>query len=152
MRPINRLSSPLAVLLGAQQLAAAGYPLQHVHEQFCVLSGQQQTALDAVARESSGPDAAVAATWAVCVAFAGLAESLRAFGVAASSIPVPEFCNNPGCGTARGQSEAELVSGRSCVCGRCRAARYCSHDCQRAHWALHKPVCRALAAATAADC
>lgn len=28
------------------------------------------------------------------------------------------------------------------ICGRCRAARYCSRACQEAHWAAHKPDCR----------
>lgn len=26
-------------------------------------------------------------------------------------------------------------------CGECRAARYCSKACQRAHWAKHGPLC-----------
>lgn len=78
-----------------------------------------------------------------------LAERLRAFGAAASSIPVPHFCNNPACGTVHGQSEAKLVSGRSCLCGRCLVARYCSVDCQAVHWKQHKRACKAMAVAAA---
>jgi hypothetical protein len=36
-------------------------------------------------------------------------------------------------------------------CGSCRAARYCSAACQRAHWAEHKATCRPSAAAPAGD-
>jgi hypothetical protein len=31
----------------------------------------------------------------------------------------------------------------SSVCARCQAVRYCSHECQRADWKAHKPVCTA---------
>jgi hypothetical protein len=81
---------------------------------------------------------------------AAAAQQLRAFGEAASAIPVAAFCNNPGCVTVCGQSEAELVSGPKCVCVQCRVARYCSKGCQSLHWAVHKPACKALAAASAA--
>lgn len=27
------------------------------------------------------------------------------------------------------------------LCGRCKLARYCGAECQRAHWAEHKPYC-----------
>jgi hypothetical protein len=28
------------------------------------------------------------------------------------------------------------------ICGKCRNVRYCSVECQRAHWPIHKPVCK----------
>jgi hypothetical protein len=31
----------------------------------------------------------------------------------------------------------------SSVCSRCQAVRYCSRECQRADWKVHKPVCTA---------
>jgi hypothetical protein len=68
---------------------------------------------------------------------------IRAAGVALLSLATPCACNN-----VSGPSELPLVSGRSCVCGGCRVARYCSRDCQRQHWKQHKPVCQALAAAS----
>ena len=31
----------------------------------------------------------------------------------------------------------------SSVCGGCEAVRYCSHECQRTDWKVHKPACTA---------
>ena len=28
------------------------------------------------------------------------------------------------------------------TCRRCKSMRYCSVDCQRAHWRVHKPDCK----------
>ncbi|KAH8045776.1 hypothetical protein JL722_14050 [Aureococcus anophagefferens] len=35
-------------------------------------------------------------------------------------------------------------------CGSCKAARYCSRECQKDHWGLHKDDCAPAAAALAA--
>lgn len=43
-----------------------------------------------------------------------------------------EICSNPSCsepGTRK--------------CGGCRNANYCSQSCQRSHWSVHKPACKA---------
>jgi hypothetical protein len=131
----------LKVLTGAEQLAAAGYVLQLVQEQLVALSAFVG---DKVAAAADRAEEGAGLTHAEVLE---LAELLRAFGAAASSIPVPHFCNNPACDTVRGPSEAKLVSGRSCLCGRCRVARYCSRDCQAAHFKQHKRACKAMAAA-----
>ena len=81
---------------------------------------------------------------------AGLVQQLQETGRMLTSIAVPHFCNNPACANLSGPTEVQLVSGRSCVCAGCTAARYCGRACQRAAWKQHKPVCEALAAAAAA--
>jgi hypothetical protein len=82
---------------------------------------------------------------------AALQEQLHALGEACCLFAVPLFCNNPSCSNGHAPAELGLVSGRSCMCGGCRTAHYCSRLCQKQHWAKHKPVCKALvAAATAA--
>ncbi|WIA11036.1 hypothetical protein OEZ85_011189 [Tetradesmus obliquus] len=53
-------------------------------------------------------------------------------------------CNHTGCANLGRLSEAELVAGRGCVCGRCFAARYCSKECQVAAWPLHRRMCKAI--------
>jgi hypothetical protein len=74
-----------------------------------------------------------------------LSRKLQAAGGALSSLAVKTICNNPGCTYASMQHEWQLVlEGR---CSKCKAAAYCSRDCQAAHWKRHKPVCKAIAAA-----
>ena len=60
-------------------------------------------------------------------------------GGAYNLLPFAFYSRCHGCGR-------EDVSLR--LCGMCRLARYCSSDCQRAHWREHKVVCRVYAAAS----
>jgi hypothetical protein len=57
--------------------------------------------------------------------------------------PLPVVCNNPGCESLAGVSEAAAACKACAVC-RCR---YCSEGCQRADWKRHKPTCKRMAAA-----
>jgi hypothetical protein len=79
-----------------------------------------------------------------------LRQGLQATGLALTALPVEGACNSPSCTNMAGPSDLLTVSGRSCVCGGCRVARYCSRACQRQHWKQHKPVCAALTATAAA--
>lgn len=78
------------------------------------------------------------------------AQSLQAIGAALSALVISCGCNNPSCTTLDGPSELQLARGRGSKCGGCKAARFCSRDCQVKHWPLHKPVCKALGAMVAA--
>ena len=68
------------------------------------------------------------------------AEEKPEFGRGGKPVAAPEVagsrCN--GC-AARGE--------RFKICSACRTVYYCSQDCLKAHWKLHKPVCRAAQAA-----
>jgi hypothetical protein len=77
------------------------------------------------------------------------ATAWRSLGVSLTSLAFPYACNNPTCSNLSGPQELQLVNGRSCMCGGCRVAHYCSRACQVQHWKAHKPVCRAIAAARA---
>jgi hypothetical protein len=125
-----------------QQLAAAGYGVQQLT---ALLQGllAAQAAVDRSMFDVSGEGCIKTAT-------AALRAELEAAGAALTALATPAFCNNPACQNVSGPTELSLVSGRSCLCGACCVARYCSRACQRAQWAQHKPVCKALAAAAAA--
>jgi hypothetical protein len=77
---------------------------------------------------------------------AALVQQLRATGVMLSRIAVPHFCNNLNCGNISGPTDVWLVSGRNCICGGCRVARYCGRGCQAQAWPQHQHMCKAMAA------
>jgi hypothetical protein len=58
--------------------------------------------------------------------YAGLAaQQLNSMAQAvAGRIPLSIACNNPGCSNLAQRSELVLVGGKSCVCARCKAARW----------------------------
>jgi hypothetical protein len=115
------------------QLGAAGCAPQQLQQRLqALLSAQQGT-------QQNLTDASLAA----------LVQQLQATGKRLSSIAVRHFCNNPACGNLSGLGEVQLVSGHGCMCARCRTARYCGRDCQRADWQQHNRVCKALAVAAA---
>jgi hypothetical protein len=121
------------------QLAAAGYITGD-------LQSQIQQAIDAIeaaaaAGVHSGSETGHASDSA--------SSSLTAVGQALTSLPIPDACNNPACTNLSKLSEVQLVNGKSCMCGGCRVAHYCSRACQRQHWQQHKPACKALQAVQA---
>jgi hypothetical protein len=64
-----------------------------------------------------------------------------------AEFPVKLCCNNPGCTSMSKVSELQLGSS----CSGCRAATYCSKECQGAHWKMgHKEVCKRITKAAAA--
>jgi hypothetical protein len=62
--------------------------------------------------------------------------------------PVVSCCGNPGCLTINSLSEWQMLNGKSCMCGGCRLARFCSKACLTQMWRPkhHKPVCKRLRA------
>jgi hypothetical protein len=127
----------------AAQLEALGYDTGDV----------LQCLADATAGNTacSGEDGALYGTSAAPLAgLSQLRQQLLAVGWALTSFAHPGACNNPACKLFSGPSKSSLVQGSTNRCSSCRAARYCSKSCQRAAWKQHRPVCKALTAASAA--
>jgi hypothetical protein len=121
-----------------EELVAAGYPSDTVLQQLQQLVAAQEVTVHV---SNHGQEVTLVST---------PLQQLQQAGLALCSLAVPCLCNNPGCANTTGPTELSLVSGRSCICGGCQVARYCSRACQARHWKQHKPVCVALAAAAAA--
>jgi hypothetical protein len=60
--------------------------------------------------------------------------------VATAAVPLPEVCNNPSCRCCDGLSEAAAAVK---ACGAC-GTRYCSRQCQEAHWRQNRAACKRL--------
>lgn len=94
------------------------------------ISGAQLTAaLDALTAACSPPhhtlpDGLAAVGESLCAAF-----------------PQRFACNNPGCGSTEGLSEAACAKKK---CSACQVACYCCKEHQQSHWANHKLVCKHL--------
>ena len=68
-----------------------------------------------------------------------------------AALPSRSCCNEPSCCCLDKPSELQLAGGKGTKCSGCGVARYCSPAHQRLHWKQHKPACKAIAAAAAAD-
>jgi hypothetical protein len=135
----------------AQWLAAAGTVQQLAdmgYQQAANL--QQQLAEAAEALQPLRPQLMQLRAADASAALLAAQEQLQTAGAALACFAIPQACNNLACSNVCGPSEAQLVGGRTCICGVCLKARYCCRACQRAAWRQHKPVCNALATAAAA--
>jgi hypothetical protein len=139
----------------AQQLTALGYQPQVLQQQLAGAAnslcwGGRDTQLADRPLETEDDSTSTIARLADATVLKVIHEQLQAASSVLACFAIPHACNNPACRNVGGPSEAQLVGGRSCICAGCRIARYCGRACQRAAWRQHKPVCKALAATTAA--
>lgn len=64
-------------------------------------------------------------------------------GVAEPAAPDEGNAEVPRCCAACGTLEGVAGVGKLKSCSKCHSVRYCSAECQKAHWRAHKPACSA---------
>ena len=62
-------------------------------------------------------------------------------GVARGTYAAPTY-DKGACGNCTAKQAGD--GGALRLCGRCKVRKYCSRDCQKEHWKLHKWVCQEL--------
>jgi len=134
----------------AAELAAAGYDTRPVIAALQELP-KSLPSPEGAAQHNSATSDDIASAGFIDAQAAAVAQQLQTLGLTLSTFAISCACNNPYCSNLEGPSEVELVQGRARLCGKCRVARYCSKECQAQHWKLHKPACKALAAAQQAQ-
>jgi ankyrin repeat protein len=72
--------------------------------------------------------------FAIFFGFSEIARYLRSHGA-------EHLC--VGCGRI-GESEGKEESADLKMCSRCRWVRYCSKECQKEHWPVHRPDCKPM--------
>jgi hypothetical protein len=107
----------------------------------CATSG-----LAAAANDSSSSISSLTQAAAVMAGDAGV--HLQAFVVAACAqlLTTKLCCNSSSCSNMARLTAAQLAGDRGMLCSACKAASYCSRDCQLEHWKQHKKLCKQLAA------
>jgi hypothetical protein len=121
---------------------AASTAVQGLIEQGATIA----TGLAAAANDISSSTSSLAHAAAVMAGDTGA--QLQAFVAAAcAQLPITKLCcNSSSCSSMARLSEAQIAGDRSTRCSACKAASYCSRECQLEHWKQHKKVCKQLAA------
>lgn len=86
------------------------------------------------------------------VTWAGFMRSLKSkLNLAESSEDSAEPMQHSTSSCATCKKDRSSISGPLKKCSRCDGPRYCSQECQRAHWKLHKKTCKPSTAITGAN-
>jgi hypothetical protein len=142
----------------AQNLAAAAAALKAVRASSGVMHLQaadgtvhmMRAVLGHVADDTVTSDSDVKSCKRLQDSLAAARAALEAFASnLIAQCPEASSCGNPSCVEFSMLSEKKLVAAKKTQCSKCKAARYCSRECQLHAWERHRPVCKRLRAASA---